>query len=1348
MISRFLISIFFFVFSINYTYCQSQSIFKKISQANGLSNNSITSIAKGNNNFLWIGTKNGLNRYDGYQVKVYNKQNSDLSANDISDILLDSKGRLWIATIGGGLNLYNSSTDSFTIYTNSIIDEDSLPSNQVNIIFEDTKNNIWIGTENGLSHFLPESDKFITYKHDEASQYSISYNSVTSIFQDSIGILWIGTFGGGLNKFDTTSEKFHKILSKGQNVFSDFINDISYLNNEELLLGTSGNGILVYNTVESEFSDFFKDELELKQKIKIVRTIYHDSKDILWIGTDGDGVFQYQNYNSPKPKLKIFSHNSQLESSISGNAIYDIQEDEDGNIWIGTAWDGLNCLKENDYVNFLFSDITRKNTYPVLSIFKDQDLLFMGLDGNGLSIFGSSEYSGSYFNSDTRKSISGEYVQFITKDQDSSYWIGTFAGGLINFDLETGSFTRYLHNPLNNSSLSYNDVRDIVKDKKEGLWVATWGGGLNYFNSKIKKFTSYRAKDSVENTINSNNIVGLEKDGDSLWMATFGGGLNLFNTKTLRFKHFTHNKIDEKSLSSNNLLSIFKDSKNNLWVGTSGEGINRLDIKTGRFDRFDEEQNIKDLTITGILEDNDEKIWFSTKQGIFNYEYKTNSFNSFYDLKGEFHINSVYKDTLGLLYFGHTKGVIRFDPKKIINNRPYPEVKLTSFKLFNKEVEISNKSILDKNIVSEDYIELKHNLDVITFEFTALMFPFSENLEYSIKMENFDRNWRDIGTDHTVTYTSLPSGSYIFKVKSKIKGSGEWGNNYASLRLKILKPFWLEWWSFVCYGIMILFMFYAFRKYIVAWERMKTNLKLEKLSREKDAELYIAKQQFFTNISHEIRTPVTLILGAINQLYEKYDGKESKQNNFVKIIKKNGNNLFNLVNELLDFRKLDTNNIELKITKNEFVEYCKEIYLSFTELATQKNIEFHFNSNISETIVWYDKIQIEKVIYNLVSNALKFTSDGGIVSINLEATSEHVLLIIKDSGIGMYKKQLSKIFNRFYQVDDSLKNSGEFGFGLGLSISKEIIDKHKGIIKVESKKGIGTAFTVALLKGSDYFDQNLMILDNNKTNLELKDVSEMIKVSELSGYKLLVVEDNSEIREYLKILLQEECDILIASNGKEGYELAKKEIPDLIISDIVMPIMDGVTLTKKVKTNIDTSHIPIILLTARASLNHEIKGYDIGADDYITKPFDELLLKSRINNLLNTRKLLRQKFESSSMLIPKNIAANRTDEIFLERLTRIINENIDSESLNASFLSSELGMSHSVIYKKLKSITGMTFIEFVRDFKLKIAKQLIVEHKLTIAEASYQIGYSDKKYFSKLFKQKFGKNPSEFYNKS
>lgn len=1348
MILRFLISIYFLIFFLSYSYGQSQSIFEKINQANGLSNNSITSIEKGNNDFLWIGTKNGLNRYDGYHVKVYNKQNSDLSSNDISDILLDSTGKLWIATVGGGLNLYDSITDSFTTYTSNTVDDSSLPSNQVNVIFEDAENNIWVGTENGLSLFLHKSNEFITYRHNEAFQYSISSNSVTSVFEDSKGFLWIGTFGGGLNKFDKASQKFHRIFSPRGNMFSDFINDISYLNSEKLLIGTSGNGILVYDMNRSTFSDFFEDELELKQKIKIVRSICHDSNNILWIGTDGDGIFQYQNNDLEKPKLKNFRHNSQLENSISGDAIYDIIEDEDSNIWIGTAWNGLNCLKDNDHIKFLFTDVSKRQTDPVLSIFKDKDLLLMGLDGNGLSVFGPSEYSGSYFNTNHETSTSGEYVQFISKGEEDSYWIGTFSGGLINFDLKNKKFSRYLHDPLNDLSISYNDVRDIVKEKKGDLWIATWGGGLNYFDSKTKNFTSYKAMDSIENSINSNNIVGLEKDGDSIWMATFGGGLNLFNTKTFQFKHFTHDERDIESLSSNNLLSIFKDSKNNVWLGTSGEGINRLDLTTGKFNRFNKEANIKDLIITAILEDDNQKIWFSTKEGILNYDYKTNSFNSFYDLKGEFHINSAYKDTLGFLYFGNTKGVIRFDPKKVINNHPYPEVKLTSFKLFNKELGVSDNGILDKSIVFEDYIELKYNLDVITFEFVALMFPFSQNLEYSIKMENFDKDWRDIGLDHTVTYTSLPPGEYIFKVKSRIKGSNDWGNDYTSIELIILKPFWFQWWAFVSYAIMFLFMFYAFRKYIIAWERMKTNLQLEKLSREKDAQLYKAKQQFFTNISHEIRTPVTLILGAINRLYDKHDGEESKQNNFVNIIKKNGNNLFNLVNELLDFGKLDKNFIELKITKNDFVEYCKEVYLSFTELAAHKNVNFHFSSNISETIVWFDKIQMEKVIYNLVSNALKFTSTGGVVSIVLDETPEHVLFIVKDSGIGMYKKQLSKIFNRFYQVDNTLKNSGEFGFGLGLSISKEIINKHKGSIKVESKKGIGTIFTVALLKGSNYFDQSQLVLNTGETNLELKDVSEIIKVPDLKGYKLLVVEDNHEIREYLERLLQEECDILLASNGKEGYELAKREIPDLIISDIVMPIMDGVTLTKKLKTDINTSHIPVILLTARALLNHEIKGYDIGADDYITKPFNELLLKSRINNLLNTRKLLRQKFESSSIFIPKNIAANRTDEIFLERLTRIINENIDSESLNASFLSSELGMSHSVIYKKIKSITGMTFVEFVRDFKLKIAKQLIIEHKLTIAEASYQIGYSDKKYFSKLFKQKFGKNPSEFYNKS
>lgn len=1343
---------FLFFLAVVNCCAQGQSIFNRINQSDGLSNGRVTSIVKEPNGFVWIGTKNGLNRYDGYQMKIYNKENSSIGSNDISDLLIDRKGQLWITTLGGGLNLYDPLKDDFAVYKKDPANSNSLPSNQLNTIFEDSKGNLWLGSESGLVLFKSNvSSK--SYVHNQHNENSISNNSVTSIFEDKVGDLWVGTFGGGLNRFSVSEERFERIVQESE-YFTDFIYALSYLDSDNLLLGTSGSGLLVLNLDRMEFFDYFKEYLQMKTDVSIVRAIHHDSQNGVWVGTDGNGIYHIKGIDSTKPSINHYEYSPQLKSSVSGNAIYEIMEDNDSNIWIGTAWNGLNFLDRENNLDFLYSDISGKNSFPVLSIYKNKEKLYLGLDGNGLSILNLKENGNNTINYANSNLLNNAYVQCVKKSTTEAFWLGTFSNGLIHYNPETKETYGYKYDKNNKTSISYNDVRDLLEEENGNLWVATWGGGLNYFDVQKKSFKSYRENTTSENSINSDNIISLEWDNENIWVATFGGGLDFFNTGTQKFTHYEHNEENPDSPSSNNLLAVYKDSKNYVWIGTSGEGINRLDLKTEKFDRFEKETNIRYQTITAIVEDNNEVIWFSTKQGIFNYNYSTNTFNTFPKLNGDYHINSVFKDEVGMLYFGEANGVLKFDPNIISYESKTPHVVLTSFKLFNEEITQGENSLLDKNIVYEDHITLKHNLDVITFEFGALLFPYSSNCEYAIKMENFDENWRNIGSDRTVTYTNLSPGDYTFKVKSHVIGS-EWTDDFTAVGLKILKPFWLQWWAFLIYALLILGLFYVFKKYIIAWERLKSNLKLEKLTHEKDTELYNLKQQFFTNISHEIRTPVTLIMGGVNRLIKNGVYVKSNQTIALDAIKKNSNQLLQLVNELLDYKKLEYKELKLSVAEDNFVKYCEEVYLSFTELALQKNINFVFRSSLPKIMLWFDKNQFEKVLNNLLSNAFKFTKEGGDITIEIENNVDEVLLRVSDNGFGMKKNQLNKIFNRFYQVDNG-KTTTENGFGLGLAITKEIVDLHKGKIIVQSKRKLGTQFTIGLQKGYAQFKKEELVLENGNSEtvenyIQDHNTSSVSKLKDFSAFKnqtILIVEDNLSIRKYILELFEGKCNIVEAENGEQAYALAVADIPDLIVSDVMMPIMDGISLTRKLKSDVRTSHIPIILLTARASVMNQLEGLETGADDYIIKPFNEDLLLSRVNNLLKTRLLLRQRFETNGLALSDDFNLNRTDKQFLEKIIDIIKRNIDSENLNAKFISQEVGMSHSVLYKKIKAMTGMTFIDFVRDYKLNTAKKLIQEYNLTVAEASYHIGYSDKKYFSKLFKQRFGKSPSEFYTKN
>ncbi|CAL65027.1 hybrid sensor histidine kinase/response regulator transcription factor [Christiangramia forsetii] len=1325
---------------------QIQPEFKNIDQSSGLSNGRITSIVKDQHGFVWIATKNGINRYDGLDFKIYSKQNSSLSSNDISDLYIDRKQRLWVATLGGGLNLYDPVLDTFTVFKNSE-NPNSIASNQVNVIYEDKSGHLWLGTENGLSEYLEEKGKFNNFRHDNTPE-SLSHNSVTSIFQKKEGTLWIGTFGGGLNKFNISKRKFERI-HPSEKYFTSFIYKIFGMDKEHILLGTGGDGLLLFNTETYNFSNYLQD-LGVSQEINIVRAISRDKSKALWIGTDGNGLFKIEN-TGEKSVIQNFLYNSQLRSSLSGNAVYEIMEDDEENMWIGTAWNGINVLENNKNYELLFSDIVGENPTPVLSVFKQNNKLFLGLDGNGLTIFNSENNRVSYFNKENKNYIGGNYIQHIAEFQNSEdLWLGTFANGLIKFNPESGSFTRFMHRSEDTSSISYNDVRYIVPEENGDLWIATWGGGLNYFNRKTESFKKFRASENDQNTINSDNVISIQKDGNLLWLGTFGGGLDRYDIEKDKFDHFEYQENDPNSISGNNLFSLLIDSEKKIWIGTSGEGINRFDPKTEKFERFDNFQNLRYATVTAIIEDDAQNIWFSTKQGIWKFDRETEAFQNFPGLTGEFHINSAFKDENGLLYFGGINGVVRFDPEKITYDSHPPKLVLTNFKLFNKELPVGQREFLKKDIAFEDRLTLKHNADVITFEFAALKFPFSDNCEYAIKMENFDQDWRNIGKDRTATFTNLAPGDYIFKVKSR-EAWDEWGKDYASINVKILKPFYLQWWAFVIYALLIILLFYLFRKYIIAWEQLKSNLRLEKLTHEKDTELYNLKQQFFTNISHEIRTPVTLMLGAVNRLIERSSFVEKKETTPVRTIQKHGNHLLQLVNELLDFRNLELESIKLKVSRDNFVAYCEEIFLSFSESARDKNIDFQFESTSPEIELWFDLNQMEKILYNLLSNAFKFTPQGGKISLKITENESEVFLEVQDSGIGIGKKQREKIFERFYQSKKP-KDFDVPGFGLGLSITKEIADLHDGTISVKSKKNEGSSFLLKLKKGKEHFQKKQIIetqtpgfdVIKQKPEDGIREEDFDTSLSGLQDESILIVEDNKEIRKYISGLLKPYCRVIEVENGKEALEEITQNQPDLIISDIMMPIMDGVSLTRKLKTSTETSHIPVILLTARATSIQRMEGYETGADAYITKPFNEEMLMIRIKNLLRNRNLLQEKFKNDQTLLPSDLAINSLDEKFLQKLIKVIQENIDGESLNADFISKEMGMSHSVVYKKIKAITGMTFIEFVRDFKLKMAKELIAEKGFSVSEACYRIGYSDRKYFSKLFKKKFGKNPSHY----
>lgn len=1322
---------------------QNQDVFKQISVESGLSNNRITSIVQDRLGFIWIGTKNGLNKYDGIKFKQYNQKNSKISSNDISSLYIDKKGRTWIGTVGGGVNIYNPIKDGFEVYKNTNTTPNVISSNDVHTIREDSLGNIWLGTDSGIDLYIEKSKHFKAFRHRLENNGSSNYISVWSILETFNKTLLLGTYGNGLIEFNIEAKTFKSIVPQQEAKETgslEFINALLYHNENDLLIGTNGNGLLRLNLKTNSISRVLENDIRIEAPI--ILTLKKDTNHNIWVGTDGDGIFKISKNEASHFESKQYLYDSRLKSSLANNTVNEIFEDKQSNIWIGTAWKGLNILeKKVNNTSFYFSDGLGYNASPVLSVFKEDSTLWMGTDGNGLTAYNVKTNTINTYHSNTNVPVGGDYIQLIKKRTDEQYWLGTFANGLILFDSEKGKIKQYKRSNKKND-FPYNDVRDVIELPTGDLWVGTWGGGLSFLDSKTERFKNFRYVKDNPNTLSSDNVISLLADGDFIWIGTYGGGLNLFNTKSNQFTHYRTFEGDAKAIGSNYVFDLLKDKEGNIWLATK-DGLNKFDKKSQAFKKIEVGNTTSTNTIVSLIDDKNGNIWMGTKGGIFKYDIVSNEIIELEGDLNEFHVNSVYKDAQGELFFGGVDGVTSFNPTSIINKRVSPKVYFTDLKLFDKSAPVGKHEVLKTNISFAENISVNYKQSVITFEFSALDYPFS-NTNYMVKMDGFEENWREIGTQRSATYTNLSPGDYVFKVKTQNKDKTSNEENVAQLAIEVLPPFWRTWKAYILYFILLIIILWVIRHYTLIWIDVKNNLRLEKLQREQEDKIHELKQRFFTNISHEIRTPLTLITGTISSLMKSnVNAKEQKQ---LTNLKRSTGRLMNLVSELLNIRKLETGNIKLLVSKNDMVFFVHEIFLAFSQHAITNNINYEFKKPEKRINVWFDKIQLEKTIYNLLTNAFKFTSRGDTITVRVEEENDFVNIIVKDSGQGISKDKLVHIFERFYQNENAI--SENLGFGIGLSIAKDIVELHSGTIKVESVLQEGSCFTIKLPLGYSHFHK-AQIASNTPNDEDV--ISNYSKASmdnyssdEFKKALVLVIEDNTYLLDYLTELLSQSFEVIAAENGEQGLALAKEKTPDIIVSDVMMPVMDGITLCSEIKSNILTSHIPVILLTARTMVENIMEGFEMGADDYLVKPFNEDVLKVRIKNLLVSRKHLREKYINDVLLSPKEMAFTSPDQEFLTKLNSIIEDNIDVSEFHIDQLAKEMAMSHSNLYKKIKALTGMTTVAFIRDFRLKRAAQLLKQNKMSIIDVCFKVGYTDRRHFSQEFKKKFSMTPSAY----
>jgi signal transduction histidine kinase/DNA-binding response OmpR family regulator len=944
--------------------------------------------------------------------------------------------------------------------------------------------------------------------------------------------------------------------------------------------------------------------------------------------------------------------------------------------------------------------------------------------------------------------------------------VGTDIGGVNRINKQTGIVTHYKNDPTNDNSLSYNQIAVIYGDRQKNIWIVNWGYGLNMLDVRSETFIRYNHEESDPTSISHNEIYSIFEDSFvDLWIGTVGGGLNRFNRTDKKFERFTHNPEDHSSLSNDIISIIFEDKEKSLWIGTNG-GLNYFNRSKDTFSHYKRDEGLPNEVICGALEDDHDNLWLSTNNGIIVFNKKSKSFRV-YDmrdglLQNEFNQTVYFKNRSGEMYFGGSKGINYFHPDELKINDKIPDIRITGIEISNKPVPIGksildNRVILKKSITETNKLELTHDDNVLSLEFSSLDYSIPTKNKYAYILEGFDSDWTYHSYERRyATYTNLDPGEYIFRIKGS-NNDGVWNDEGASLSIIIYPPWWLSSWAYLSYIILLLVVIYTTWKLQVKRIHIKHDFEMSKFEAQKLHEVDEIKSRFFANISHEFRTPLTLILSPVQELIKK--AKDNKAIDQLSTINRNADRLLSLVNQLLDISKIESGNMKLEVEELNVVPIVKGLFSSFTSFADRKGLTMKCNCGLENSNLFIDKDMFEKILTNILSNAFKFTPKGGKITVSMKKTEEHFLLMVSDTGIGIPSDRISNIFDRFYQVDGSHTREQE-GTGIGLALTKELIEAHKGIIKVESEENIGTTFTISFRLGREHFTDEEMAesleeksehpsLPKMQLDSDIETTSEDIELlAEAQKLIILIVEDNYDVRKYILGILESEYLVVESKNGEEGMIKSFEIIPDLIVSDVMMPRMDGFEICEKLKLDERTSHIPIILLTAKATNMDKIIGFETGADDYLMKPFDANLLCVRIKNLLTQRERIKEHFKKEGIfeLEGKNIVS--VDKMFLKKAADYINVNISIPDLNVDMLAEELTLSRSQLHRKLVGLIGDSPGDLIRRIRMTHAAKLIQKNFGNISEVALEVGYNNPANFSSSFKKQFGISPKEYLQKN
>lgn len=1356
---------------IKFVLAQSDISFQHLTSSNGLSANTVFCITQDSRGFLWVGTYEGLNRFDGNTFKIFTHDPDDLSslsANTIYAIQEDRQGDLWIGTYPGGLSKFNRKTETFTRYPFNGNNEQALSSENVYALAMDNDDNIWIGTSDGLNKFDVKKNIFTKYFFDPENGNSISSNIISSLVYDKKrNSLWIGTKTGGLNKFDLTTNKFTRYVLKssaGENQIAEHVYCLFLTDDDILWIGCLGDGLFRLDILKNKFTHFINNPgYPGSINDNSILSLFQDRSKRLWIGTYTGGLNLFE---APTNTFQKFIHDSKDPGSIGDNMINSIFQDNNNVLWIGTWTNGLNKLLPDNKFHHYKHNPENKNSLSangIYSILEDRHgNVWLGTDVSGLNRFSLRENKWTHFRfiPTDKNSISSDGISSLLEDNSGNIWIGTNGKGLCTYNEQTKKIIRNQYESQHHNSLGVDAVSVMLKDMQDDIWIGSFGGGLNKFNTKQNTFSKIIYNPEEPQGITEAGIYSLYEDRDGImWIGTFGNGLFAYNKNSGNCTAYHNIQNDSTTISDNNISAILQDADGTIWIGTY-HGLNKFNKENGNFIRLSTKDGLPNNTIYGLLEDNNHNLWLSTNKGLCKFNYRSGRIRNYNTNDGiineEFNQWAYFKGKSGNMYFGGVNGLTVFNPDEFSDDTSAIPVVITQFNLFNKPMDVGYNQKLDRTILKNSLTELNEiNLTyedyVFSLEFSALEYAAPGNIRYAYKLEGFDENWTVVESDRRfAAYTNLSHGSYIFNVKSTNR-DGIWNDKPVRVSIIISPPWWKTGWAYGAYILVLTVILYSLRTYDLKRQRLKHQLQLEHEHSVKLEEVDNMKSRFFANISHEFRTPLTLILGPAEQILSSQTKDELKKN--VGLIQRNAANLLNLINQLLDLSKLDSGKLQLHASRQNFIPFLKGMVMSFESLAVINSLKLTLDIPHDEVMVYYDKEKMETVLKNLLSNAFKFTPNGKEIAVTLDKNENNLLLKIRDTGIGIDENELPKVFDRFYQVNNQNSKS-HGGTGIGLSLVKELIELHHGQIQVSSEKNKWTEFILTLPLGRNHLTESEIVSEGQADEKQQPKIdkhefihltSEDTSSARTTKNILLIVEDNYDVREFIKDALGDTFHYEEAENGELGLIKACEIIPDLIISDVMMPVMDGNVMTRKLKTDQRTSHIPVILLTARSGIEDKVEGLETGADDYLTKPFDAHELRTRIINLIRLRKKLQEVFNGENIA---SIPASKKklkgiDAEFMQRVLKVIEEHISEEEFTIEDFGNEVGMSRSQMFRKIKALTGKSCSVYLRSIRLSKAKIMLQNKENNVSEVSYSVGFNSPSYFSHCFKEEFGYAPSE-----